>query len=646
MRIFIGFIAFIFSSWALTHTAFDEQTTVIGEQMDNVFDLVLDPKAPRQPIPSFDASGYLKTVPGFTVARKGSSGGDISLRGLAGSRILIINDGQQMGGTCGGRMDPPTNYITPQNYDQVDIIKGPQTVQYGPTGSAGTIVFSRDHYGLTGAGFHGVLQANLARFNRKDLSLSTHLGQQQWYLLFDGSGSKSDDYKDGDGKTMRSAYERYSFQAALGRATEAGQVLELSLGFSDGNAYYADRNNHASKIGNHNGSILVKQPLSSEYVSAFDFQLYANENDHIMDQFYRHLPVAIAPMGSNPKRFIYGFHLITELTLWPMHATQLGFDGIHTEQKNRQGKTHAALMQQSFESIYEQQQWGIFLENEADQTWGTWVSGIRADFWQTDLLGSWRNQQENQQEDWLYSLFTRLEWPVGEHQLTAGIGYTARPADYWEIMKAGKMLNLATEKTLQLDTNWQYYGVIDLTLSMYAARVEDYILIDQNTQPSARNIDVNLAGFELGLAYDFTAALTSLLTLTYSYGENTTDQTPLGQVSPFEARLSIDYNKDNWNVGLYNRWVQAQNRVSLGTGNIVSVDLGKSSSFNVLAINASYQAFDSLSIQVGVDNLLDEVYAEHISRSAADNQALPLSDRTKQVNEPGRTYWLSLDYYF
>ena len=46
-----------------------------------------------------------------------------------------------MDGTCGGRMDPPTNYITPQNYDQVEVIKGPQTVQYGPTGSAGTIIF-------------------------------------------------------------------------------------------------------------------------------------------------------------------------------------------------------------------------------------------------------------------------------------------------------------------------------------------------------------------------------------------------------------------------------------------------------------------------------------------------------------------------
>nr|WP_241214499.1 TonB-dependent receptor plug domain-containing protein [Vibrio alfacsensis] len=74
---------------------------------------------------------------------------------MAGSRVSIIDDGQQIAGTCGGRMDPPTNYISPETYDQVTVIKGPQTVRYGPVGSAGTVLFEREHDGYTVSGFEG-----------------------------------------------------------------------------------------------------------------------------------------------------------------------------------------------------------------------------------------------------------------------------------------------------------------------------------------------------------------------------------------------------------------------------------------------------------------------------------------------------------
>src|SRR5690606_21863985 len=70
--------------------------------------------------------------------------GDPVFRGAAGSRLTIASDDQLMLGGCSNRMDPPTAYINPQNYDQIRIIKGPQTVVYGPT--AGTVLFERTNY--------------------------------------------------------------------------------------------------------------------------------------------------------------------------------------------------------------------------------------------------------------------------------------------------------------------------------------------------------------------------------------------------------------------------------------------------------------------------------------------------------------------
>src|SRR5690606_13486804 len=59
-----------------------------------------DPQQPRQPIPAQDGADYLKTIPGFAVIRKGGTDGDPVLRGMAGSRLGILLDGQNLLGGC------------------------------------------------------------------------------------------------------------------------------------------------------------------------------------------------------------------------------------------------------------------------------------------------------------------------------------------------------------------------------------------------------------------------------------------------------------------------------------------------------------------------------------------------------------------
>ena len=53
-----------------------------------------DPRAPRQPIPASDGADYLKAIPGFSIIRKGGTDGDPVLRGMAGSRLPVLLDGQ------------------------------------------------------------------------------------------------------------------------------------------------------------------------------------------------------------------------------------------------------------------------------------------------------------------------------------------------------------------------------------------------------------------------------------------------------------------------------------------------------------------------------------------------------------------------
>ena len=97
-----------------------------------------DPKLPRQPVPASDGADYLKTIPGFTALRNGGTNGDPVLRGMFGSRLNLLSNDGSMPGACPARMDNPLSYVAPETYDRLVVVKGPQTVLWGPGASAGT----------------------------------------------------------------------------------------------------------------------------------------------------------------------------------------------------------------------------------------------------------------------------------------------------------------------------------------------------------------------------------------------------------------------------------------------------------------------------------------------------------------------------
>lgn len=160
---------------------------------------VLDAKAPRQPVPAHDGADYLKSIPGFSVIRKGGTDGDPVLRGMAGSRLNILLDGEQLLGGCGMRMDPPTAYVFPESYDRITVVKGPQTVLYGPGNSAGLVRFERTHERFQKPGFRGVASLMGGSFGRNDEVLDATGGNSTFYVRGIGTRSHSDDYEDGKG---------------------------------------------------------------------------------------------------------------------------------------------------------------------------------------------------------------------------------------------------------------------------------------------------------------------------------------------------------------------------------------------------------------------------------------------------------------
>ena len=109
------------------------------------------------------------------------------------------------------------------------------------------------------------------------------------------------------------------------------------------------------------------------------------------------------------------------------------------------------------------------------------------------------------------------------------------------------------------------------------------------------------------------------------------------------ARLGLDYAQGPWTAGALWRLVAAQHRYTQDQGNVVGRDMGASSGFGVLSLHASYRVQRQLKITVGVDNLLDKTYAEHLNLAGNAGFGFPANTR---LNEPGRTLWLRADMQF
>ncbi|MDU6100093.1 MAG: TonB-dependent receptor, partial [Acinetobacter sp.] len=146
-----------------------------------------------------------------------------------------------------------------------------------------------------------------------------------------------------------------------------------------------------------------------------------------------------------------------------------------------------------------------------------------------------------------------------------------------------------------------------------------------------------------GIGYQFTDHIQADLSAMYAWGKNTTDDKPLPQISPLEGRLNIRYVADKYNLGLLWRAVAEQNRVSLHQGNIVGYDLKPSKGFSTLSLNGSYNLRKDIDVSVGIDNVLDKTYTEHLNKAGSAGFGFASEE---QFNNIGRNYWVRMSMKF
>lgn len=632
---------------------------VTAPRMQQPLIVTTDPKAPRQPVPAHDGADYLKTIPGFSVIRKAGTDGDPVLRGMAGSRLNILLDGQNILGGCGGRMDPPTAYVFPEVYDSITVLKGPQTVLYGPGNSAGTVLFERKMTRFTEPGVRAKGSLTAASFGRRDAVADVVVGTSGYYVQAGGTHSESDDYQDGDGRTVHSAYKRWSANAAIGLTPDSNTLLELSLARSDGEAAYADRGMDGVKFARDNVGFKFSKRNISELVTKLEGQVYRNYIDHVMDNYSLRTATGMR-MVSNPDRTTSGARVAATLRLSEAGQLVIGSDlqeNDHTVRSTQNQLTTPYEARPRAEDASFRNA-GVFGEythllGETDRV----ITGLRADRWraqdQRALVASQPNPSAGQtRHDTLTSGFARFEREMDSMPLTlfAGLGHSERFPDYWELIakeSAGSLSAFGTkpEKTTQLDLGAIYQSdALHVSVSAFYGRIDDFIQIQSRVTKGTRtglsitrNIDATTWGGEVGASYALTKTWKVDGSLAYVRGSNDTDGTPLSQIPALETRFGLRYDDSAWSLGSLLRIVAEQDRFDLNKGNIAGQDFGRTPGFAVFSVNGGWKPKKGVLLSAGIDNLFDRTYAEHLSKAGA---MVAGYTQTARINEPGRTVWL------
>ena len=181
-----------------------------------------------------------------------------------------------------------------------------------------------------------------------------------------------------------------------------------------------------------------------------------------------------------------------------------------------------------------------------------------------------------------------------------------------------------------------------MDVGFFASYLQDYISSGIDTSLSPRlasspgvrqfvNIDKALmTGFEATWNQDLPIGLQHQLSVTYTHGQNTVDDQPLPEIAPLDFRFALSgaYFKNKFFPEVSLRHVLIQDRIATDFGET------ETPNFTLVDVRAKYQVSKIWSITGGVQNLLDETYYEHLSRS--------FRGTSNAIYAPGKNIFVSM----
>jgi iron complex outermembrane receptor protein len=642
---------------------------------------------------SADGGDFLGQISGVSTSRLGGRGLEPVVRGQSQTRVNILLDGAYVHGGCPNRMDPPASWAALETYEKVTVLKGVQSLLYGGGGSGGTVLFERDSRSLAEEkGMQGRVGLSASDNNTPgDLSVDVMSADDKGYIRGIGEIKTVENYEDGDGREVRSSYDHQQAGIILGLTPNDDRLFELSFERNDfEDALYPGAGMDSPEETGKIFRLRYEDKPAAAWLDSVETELYLSDVDHLMNNFSlrtspkypqshpdkagkdmkRETPTTSKTTGG---RFI--LESSSGNTQWN-YGVDLQRNERDAVLNNMESGVAKSLSLMWPEATIEQT--GIFAEATAMLAKGQRLKyGLRVDF--VDSSADKANDKPSagpKTPNEIYNIYygvsaedkdeTNLGGLLRYEQdlnngltLFTGLSRSVRPADATE-----RYMNKWTPKGQEKqrwvgnpDIESEQHHQIDVGLSreegefrwssvLFYDDVSDYILRDtargqvaikQNDGAEIyRNVDAELMGAELEGQWSLNTALDFSASLAYVYADNTSENRPIAQTPPVNGKLQLDYELEKWGFGSRVRYAGNQDRIDTFS----KQEVGKTPGYGVLDLYGNYNINDTFSLRLGVDNVTDKTYAEHINRENL------LEVEAVRVNEPGRAIWAKISADF
>ena len=630
-----------------------------------------------------DAGEFLSRLRGITAGRLGGHGSEISMRGLTQDNIAVISDGAYVFGGCPNRMDPPSSLSSLLSDDVVTVDRGYQSVLDGPPAPGGTVSIDKSDPRDIVTGPSGSVESGIeSNGGTRYIAVQGSYGLDGAYVRGFANTKKAENYEDGSGRDVRSAFKQYGGGLETGWRYGNDSVFSVSgdvhivkdalfAGAGMDSPWDATRKVEAS-LDHHfdKGNMLSRLQVSA----------YGSFVEHLMDNYTLRTP-GMMKMRTDATSDTYGGRIAVGLDVAGGSLT-LGVDH-RTNNRNAESRMN---MSGGLPTMISNYTWpdlfihdtGVFGQYEAPVTPAdTLKLGLRADFVSTEakradrlpggmgavtarqLYATYYGVSDTSQDEANLSGVVRMTHDFGSFLGWVGAARAVRTADATErgIVRSGGANGwignpaIKPEKHYQLDTGISAgEGPWAATAGVWYDHVKDFINRDHARGQAGilmsdgatiyRNVNADLAGFDLSGSYRFAENWKADATASYTYGENLTDSRALYQIAPLSGSVEVVYEQPVWQVGSRLRWAAKQTRADTDPLTGSGLDAQETPGHAVLDLFASWTPVDGLKLKGGVSNLLDQTYASYLSRSNGFDPAVV------QVNEPGRSFYVQAAFTF
>jgi iron complex outermembrane receptor protein len=166
------------------------------------------------------------------------------------------------------------------------------------------------------------------------------------------------------------------------------------------------------------------------------------------------------------------------------------------------------------------------------------------------------------------------------------------------------------------------------------ARGQDGVLVSDRAT-IYHNTEALLAGCGLAGAVDARDWLELGADAAWTWATDLDSGTPLAQIPPLAGRSFVRaHHGEQVETTLTLRWSARQNRVDDDVNTGSAVDDGATAGWGVIDWSAGWKPCANGSLRVGIDNVFNRTYAEHLNKPSAFDPTV------ERVNEPGRSYWV------